>query len=116
MALVASGSATLEAAVFGTPMIIIYKMAILSWWLSKLLVKTDYAGMVNIIAGKKIMPEFIQNQAIAESITNEVLEMINNRERWKVMKSELLLVKQKLLDSGASQRAAKHILSFVESK
>lgn len=116
LALVASGSATLEAAVFGTPMIIIYKMAILSWWLSKLLVKADYAGMVNIIAGKKIMPEFIQNQAIAESITNEVLEMINNRERLNIMKSELLLVKQKLLDSGASHRAAKHILSFVESK
>ena len=111
--LVASGSATLEAAVFGTPMIIIYKMAVLSWWLSKLLVKSDYAGMVNIIAEKKIMPEYIQNQANAISITNEVFEMISNSKKQERMQSELLRVRQKLQGDGASKRAAKHILSLT---
>ena len=116
LALVASGSATLEAAVFGTPTLIIYKMAILSWWLSKLLIKTDYAGIVNIIAGKKIMPEFLQNDATSESITNKALEIINSREKQEQMKSDMFNVKQKLNGMGASQRVAQHILSFTKSK
>ena len=116
VALVASGSATLEATVYGTPMIIIYKMAILTWWLSKLLVKTDYAGMVNIIAGKKIMPEYLQNKASTEAITNEAFEIIHSYERQTMMKSELLSVQKKLHGEGASQRAAKHILSLTQSK
>ena len=113
VALVASGSATLEAAVYGVPMIIIYKMAILSWWLSKLLVKTNYAGMVNIIAKKKIMPEYLQYQATVKSITNETFEIISNGEKQKEMRSELLRVKKTLQSSSASQIAAKHILSLT---
>ena len=116
VALVASGSATLEAAVFGTPMIIIYKMNILSWWLSKLLVKTDYAGMVNIIAGRKIMPEYLQNQANTDSITKEAFKMLSSSEIQNKMKNELLRVQQKLESKGASQRAAEHILSLAGSQ
>ena len=116
LALVASGSATLEAAVFGTPMIIIYKMAILSWWLSKLLVKGEYAGMVNILAGKKIMPEYLQHKATVESITNKAFEMINSEEKKEKLKSELFRVKEKLQDSDVSQRVAENILSLVDNK
>ena len=115
IALVASGSATLEAAVFGTPMIIIYKMAILSWWISKLMVKTDYVGMVNIIAEKKIVPEYIQNQANSESIIKETFAMINSLEKQEKMRSDLLGVQKKLQASGASKRAAQHILSLSQS-
>ena len=113
IALVASGTATLEAAVFGTPMIIIYKMATLSWWLSKLLVKTNYAGMVNIIAGKKIMPEYLQNKAITKSITIKAFQMLSNSETNDKLKSELLSVCQKLQGEGASKKAAEHILSLA---
>ena len=115
VALVASGSATLEAAVFGTPMIIIYKMAILSWWISKLMVKTDYVGMVNIIAEKKIVPEYIQNQANSESIIKETFAMINSLEKQEKMRSDLLSVQKKLQSSDASRRAAQHILSLSQS-
>ena len=113
--LVASGSATLEAAVFGTPMVIVYKMSMVTWWLSKLLVKTNYAGMVNIIAGKKIMPEFLQNQAISQSITNEIYEMLSSRERQDEMAFELLNVQQQLQGEGASHRAAQHIITLAQS-
>ena len=116
VALVASGSSTLEAAVFGTPMIIIYKMAILSWWLSKLLVKSDYAGMVNIIAGKKIIPEYLQKQATPEAITLKVCKILSHSEIQEKMKSELLSVTQKLQGAGASQRAAEYIVSLNKSK
>ena len=91
-------------------------MAILSWWLSKLLIKTDYAGIVNIIAGKKIMPEFLQNDATSQSITNKALEIINSLEKQEQMKSDMFDVKQKLNGMGASQRVAQHILSFTKSK
>ena len=116
VALVASGTATLEAAVFGTSMIIIYKMNTLSWWISKLLVKADYAGMVNIIAEKKIMPEFLQTKATTQSITREVFEMINNPERQKKMASELLCIQQKLQMEGATNSAAEYILLLTQSK
>ena len=116
VALVSSGTATLEAAVFGTPMIIIYKMDLLTWWLAKLFVKTDYAGIVNIIAEKKIIPEYLQNQATAQSIAKEAFEMINNSDRLKNMRSKLRSVRQKLQGSGASQKAAQHILSLTQSK
>ena len=91
-------------------------MAILSWWLTKLIVKTNYAGMVNIIAEKKIMPEFLQNKATTQSITREVFEMINNPERRKKMASELLCIQQKLQMEGATNSAAEHILLLTQSK
>ena len=116
LAIVASGTSTLEAAIFGTPMIIIYKMAILSWWLSKLLVKSDYAGMVNIIAGKKIMPEYLQKQATPEAITLKACKILSHSEIQEKMKSELLSVTQKLQGAGASQRAAEYIVSLNKSK
>ena len=110
--LVASGSATLEAAVFCTPMVIVYKMATLSWMLSKVLVKTEYAGMVNIIAGKKIVPEYIQKEATTKAISKEVLNIINNKEKYKNMKNELKNIQKKLKGKSASKMAAEHILSL----
>ena len=116
LALVASGSATIEAAVFETPMIIIYKMNILSWWLSKWFVKTTFAGMVNIIAGKEIIPEFLQNKATVKSIIDEAITILNNTKRQKKMKNELINVKQALKGKGTSKSAAEYILSLLHSK
>ena len=114
LAIVASGSATLEAAIYETPMIIIYKMSIISWLLSKLLVKTEYAGMVNILANKKIIPEYIQNQATINSILNEALTIMNNNEIVKTMKYEMGLIKKKFPNKGASIMAAEHILNLTK--
>ena len=112
LALVASGTSTLEAAVFGTPMIIIYKMAILSWWLSKLLVKVPYAGMVNIIAGRKIIPELLQENANQDRVYIEASELLSNPEILKDMKEELRLVQASLKGNGASEQAASFILEL----
>ena len=112
LALVASGTSTLEAAVFGTPMIIIYKMAILSWWLSKLLVKVPYAGMVNIIAGRKIMPELLQKNVNPERVYIEASDLLSNPEKLKDMRAELRLVQDSLKGNGASEKAASFILEL----
>ena len=114
--MVASGSATLEAAVFGTPMVIIYKMSSLSWWLSQLLVKTEYAGMVNIIAGKKIIPEYIQKEATIQAISKQCLNIINDENRYQKMKMELKDVEKKLRGESASKKAAEYILSLYKSR
>ena len=112
LALVASGTSTLEAAVFGTPMIIIYKMAQISWWLSKLLVKVPYAGMVNIIACRKIMPELLQKNANPERVYIEASELLSNPEKLKKMERELKLVQDSLKGNGASEKAASFILQL----
>ena len=116
LAFVASGSATLEAAIFNTPMIIVYKMNQLSWYISRLFIKVDYAGMVNIIADEKIMPEYIQEKATVKAITNEAIEIISDRNKREEMKSKLLCIKEKLKGDGASMKAAEKILSLIHSK
>ena len=112
LALVASGTSTFEAAVFGTPMIIIYKMASLSWWVSKLLVKVPFAGMVNIIAGRKIMPELLQENANPDRVYIEASELLNNPEILKDMREELRLFQASVKGNRASEAAASYIFDL----
>ena len=114
LALVASGTSTVEAAVFGTPMIIIYKMSLLSWWLSKKLVKVPYVGMVNIIAGSMIMPEILQAEATASKIYKTAQEIIGSSKKMTQMKSDLLNVKNLLKGRENIQSAAKYILDMSD--
>jgi lipid-A-disaccharide synthase len=93
-------------------MIIIYKMASLSWWLSKLLVKVPYAGMVNIIAGRKIMPELLQENVNPERVYIEASDLLSNPEKLKDMRAELRLVQDSLKGNGASEKAASFILEL----
>ena len=112
LAFVASGTATFEAAIYGTPMVIIYKMALISWWISKLLIKVPYAGMVNIIAEKEIMPELIQENANLENLFSEATLILKNPEKLEKMKADLNKIKHQLNGSRASNNAAKHILGI----
>jgi lipid-A-disaccharide synthase len=111
-ALVASGTATLEAAVFGTPMIVIYKMAAISWWISRLLVSVSFAGMVNIIAEKEIMPELIQKNATPERVFSIASSILKNPEKIEKMVADLKEVQVKLKGVGASNKAATYILEL----
>jgi lipid-A-disaccharide synthase len=114
LALVASGTSTVEAAVFGTPMIIIYKMSPLSWWLSKKLVKVPYIGMVNIIAGSMIMPEILQAEATASKIYKTAQEIIESSKKMIQMKTDLSNVKNLLKGRENMQSAAKYILDMSD--
>ena len=114
LAIVASGTSTVEAAIFGTPMLIVYKMNLLSWWLTKIFVNVNYAGMVNIIANKEIMPEYLQNDAKANSIKNNIIKIINNDNLLNKMKKELLQITEKIKCENASKRAASHIMELLE--
>ncbi|HOJ33616.1 MAG TPA: lipid-A-disaccharide synthase [Candidatus Hydrogenedentes bacterium] len=111
--LVASGTATLEAAFFGVPMIILYRVATVSYLLARLLVQIEYIGMVNIIAGKSIVPEFIQHNATPENVLPVALELMQDSNARKQMIQNLEEVKRKLGETGASQKAAKEILAVT---
>ncbi len=108
--LVNSGTSTLEIAILEKPMIIIYKLSLISWLVIKMLIKIPYIGLANIVAGKKIVPEFLQFGATAPQIAKESLNILANENRIRTTKKELSEVKIKLGEPGASQKTAKAIL------
>ncbi len=114
-ALVCSGTATLETAVMQKPFLIVYKMNPLNYLLYRPQVRLPYIGMVNIISGKKIIPEFIQGRATAENISRAALEILNNPQELNRLKDELAKIKTALGTSGASAAAAKIILTSLSS-
>lgn len=112
-ALVTSGTATLETACFGTPMFVLYKTSWLTYLIGRLLVRVKNIGLVNIVAGKEIVPEFIQHQASVKTLTSAALEILRNGEKMKTMREELSKLKEKLGTIGASRRVAERILQVV---
>ena len=106
IAMVASGTATLETALMGTPMIIIYKVSAPSYYVGKMVINVDHIGLVNIMAGKTIVPELIQEAAIPEAIAAEVIDILTNRERMDDIKTELSKIRDMLGSPGAAVRAA----------
>lgn len=110
LCMVASGTATLETAILGKPMVVVYKTSFLTWALARWLIKIPYIGMANVIAGKTIVPECIQFAATGRNIANQILAMINDETKITQIKSELDKVKQSLGSPGASHRTACEIL------
>jgi len=106
IAMVASGTATLEMALLGTPMIIIYRVSPLTYAVGRMLVDVDHIGIVNIIAGKTIVPEFIQGGVIPEKMADVILQILTDEKRYGEMKRNLANVREKLGQPGASRRAA----------
>ena len=113
-ALVCSGTATLESAIMQKPFLIIYKMGLLNYLLYRPQLKIPYIGIVNIVAGRKIIPEFIQFNATPKKIAQKSLEILNNRIELERIRSNLALIKSTLGQPGASHRAAKIIIDFIK--
>ncbi|MCM8762867.1 MAG: lipid-A-disaccharide synthase [Candidatus Omnitrophica bacterium] len=112
--LVASGTATLETAIMQKPFVIIYKMGTLNYLLYRPQVKLPFIGMVNIVAGKRIIPEFIQTRARPKLIADYVVHTLNNPARLTQITQNLAQIKILLGEPGASKRAAKIILDFIK--
>jgi lipid-A-disaccharide synthase len=110
----ASGTATLEAALFATPMVIVYRVSPFTYWLGRMLVRTEFVGMANIVAGAKVVEELIQNEMTPESIAGCALAVLNDKSKEMKIKQELQKVRSYLGEPGASERAARIILD--ESK
>ncbi len=107
LAIVASGTATLEIALLGKPMIIIYRVSWLSYLIGRLFINIPYIGLVNIIAGKSIMPELIQERANPEAIATEALAILSDPARRQRMVEELSNLHDRLGRAGAAKRTAR---------
>ena len=111
VALAASGTVTIEAAVLGTPMVTFYKVNPLSWHAGRRLVKVPFLSMVNLVAGRKIVPELIQNEMTAESIAAAASNLLANPAASAQMRSDLAEVRNMLSSEGDPlARAAQMIL------
>ena len=113
LAMAASGTATLEIAIIGKPFVLIYKVSFLTWLIAKILIKIPYIGLVNVVAGKKIIPEFIQFGAQPKKIAAACIDLLNSPDKTKNMQTELAKVKENLGSPGATSKAAKEILEFL---
>ena len=111
----ASGTATIETAILETPMIITYIVSPLTYWLGKRFIKVPFIGMVNLIAGKQVVPELIQQAVTPERVAEEVLTLLQHAESLLTMKQELRQVHQKLGEPGAADRAAEIIAHVVKT-
>ena len=112
---VASGTATLESACFGTPFIVVYRVSPISWCIGKMLVKIDSIGLVNIVAGKKIAPELLQSDLTPARLAREALNILKDEKSYAETSSELLKVKKLLGEPGASKKAAEIIIKHFQS-
>jgi lipid-A-disaccharide synthase len=101
-----SGTATLEIALLTVPMVICYKLSPLTYWLGRLLVKTPFIGLPNIVAGKSIVKEFIQHEATAENLAAEVERILTDKVYSETMQENLTEVKQRLGQGGGSKNMA----------
>jgi lipid-A-disaccharide synthase len=113
LALVASGTATLEAGIIGTPMIIIYRTSALTYLIGRLLVRVPFIGLVNFVAGKQVMPEFVQGDARPGAIALMARVLIPDGQPRAAVLSELARIKGLLGAPGAAGRAAREVLSLL---
>jgi len=113
-AVVASGTATLETAIIGTPFVITYKVGLINYIAYKIVAKIKVLGLVNVIAGRVIVPEFLQYDATPEKIARESLEILRDGSKRAAMISALARVKSSLGTPGASHRAARAILPYLQ--
>jgi len=118
-AVVASGTATVEAALSGTPFVVVYRLAPLTWLLGRRLVKLDTFAMPNLIAGRKIVPELIQKDFTAANVLRELNAIIPDSPAREKMQSALKMVQQKLHDSQDAEppalRAAREIIATLRA-
>ncbi|MBI4313622.1 MAG: lipid-A-disaccharide synthase [Candidatus Omnitrophica bacterium] len=112
-ALVASGTATLECALADLPMVIIYQAHPVTWWLGKRLVRLPYVGLVNVVAGRKLVPECLQGNARPETIAEAIYPYLTSEEKRSSLQERFREVRKKLGSPGASQRAAEAIVSLL---
>ncbi|MDF1591703.1 MAG: lipid-A-disaccharide synthase [Desulfobacterales bacterium] len=113
-AIVVSGTVSLEAAISGTPMVIIYRVSLPSYWMGRALIQVRYMGLVNLIADREIVPELVQGQAFPENIAAKVTAMLGDAAGLDQLRKELRSAVGALGGPGASDRTAAVAMALLE--
>ncbi len=114
-ALVTSGTATLETALFGVPEVVCYKGSFLSYQIGRRLVKVKYISLVNLIMDKPVVKELIQHELTVANLQHELNELLTNKDRIEVIKKDYAALKQLLSEGGnASAKAAASMINFLK--
>ncbi len=115
IALVASGTATLECAIEGTPLVACYKVSLITWLIAKYMMKVEHSSIVNLIAEKEIVPEFLQSNMKPENIKNKLIELMNRKsDLHNQMIKNFLKIKNKLGVPGVYTKVAYEILKATK--
>ncbi len=114
-AMVASGTATLETALLETPMVIAYRISPLTAAVGKRVIRVKHIGLVNLIAGKTLAPELVQEDANASRLAAEVKAILSDRDRSRTIRRELAEIRHKLGEPGAARRAAELAVELMKT-
>jgi lipid-A-disaccharide synthase len=114
--LAASGTVTLEAALLGTPMIIVYKGHLLTYLMARAVMRTPWIGLPNIIAGRSIVPELWQYAVTAETMAAQVLSLLTQPAHAAAMRAELAGLRRQLGSPGVPERVASGILRYLDTQ
>ncbi len=115
-ALVTSGTATLETALFSVPQVICYKGSALSYEIAKRLIKIKFIGLVNLIMNKEVVKELIQHELTTQNLRKELEELLTNNDKKREIQEQYRMLKHNLsLGGNASQNAAKRIIQFLKN-
>lgn len=111
----ASGTATLEIALMGKPMAIVYRVTAFSYFIMSRMIRIDHIGLANIVAGKRIVPEFIQHSAKPELIAAEIIRQLTDKHYSSAIASELAAIKEKLeADNRGNNRLAELVVEMLQ--
>jgi lipid-A-disaccharide synthase len=111
----ASGTVTLQAAIYGTPPIIIYKVSPVSAWLAKILVRVPNVGLVNLVAGRELAPELLQDDATGDNIARAIQNMLGDEDELNQLRRRLIALRDVLGGTGASDRVAELALGMINA-
>lgn len=114
-AIVASGTATVEAALLGAPMVVVYRLSALTHFLGRRLIQVPHVAMVNLIAGRRLVPELIQADFTPERVADEVLALLAEGPQRTAMLDGLADVRSRLGSGGASLRAAREVYAVLQA-
>ena len=112
-AVIASGTATLEAAYYGLPYCLVYRTAPLTYLLARILVKIEYIGLVNILAGERVVEEYIQAEAEPVAVSRSLRKFLESPEKREALQSRLAEITEKLGGDGAHERAARAVAGWL---
>jgi lipid-A-disaccharide synthase len=113
LAFVTSGTATLETAIMGVPMIVVYRLSPFTFWVAEKVVKVPYVGLVNLVLPGQVAPELLQDDLTPQSLADEAVNILENHQKREDMIRKLRMVSEKLGKGGASEQTARIAMEMI---